>query len=186
MVVYKITNKIDGKSYIGKTIGDVEKRFQRHCRPSSRCPKIRNAIQKYGKVNFDLEIIDIAQNEIELNKKEIYWISYYNTYEEGYNLSFGGDGGTISKKSIEKIRQHRLGSKTSDSVKKKMSEMRKGHRNSNAKRVAVTGPNEFYMEYDCLTYASEDLDIKYSAARAVAQGYNKKTRSGLVFKYLEQ
>lgn len=185
MVIYKITNKIDGKSYIGKTIGDVEKRFKRHCRPSSKCPKIRNAIQKYGKESFIVETIDTAKNESDLNKKEIYWIKHHNTYEEGYNLSFGGDGGTISQQSIEKIRQCRLGSRTSESVKKKMSEMRKGHKNSNSKKVSVTGPCGFYMEYGCLIYASGDLDVKYSTARAVAQGHNKKTRNGLIFKYLE-
>ena len=185
MKIYKITNKINGKSYIGKTVGDVDKRFQRHCRSSSRCPKIKNAIQKYGKDNFTVHVIDIADSQNDLNKKEIYWIEYYNTYVNGYNLSQGGDGGPISQESIEKIRKYRTGTKASLTTKQKMSKQRSGHKNSKAKKVEVIFPDGHIKYYDCLLYAAKDLKIGYSAARAVAQNINKQTRCGLIFRYLE-
>lgn len=98
MYIYKITNKINNKIYIGqvynKTIYD---RFNRHikCASPTSSSKLARAIYKYGSDNFVIEEIDKANSLEELNKKEIYWISYYNStnHNIGYNLTNGGDGG---------------------------------------------------------------------------------------------
>lgn len=185
MYIYKITNNINGKSYIGKAEGSVEARFERHCRKSSGCPKIKNAIQKYGKDNFSVSIVEKCSNKQELSEKEIYWIKKFNTLEEGYNLAYGGEGGKISKESIEKIRKSKIGTKASKETKDKMSKMRKGHGNSKSKKVIVTNENGYEKEFLCLKYACEELNINYSTARGIAQGRHSKTRSGFNFKYLE-
>jgi len=85
-VIFKITNLINSKLYIGKSSNDRASYFG-----SGRA--IKAAINKYGKINFKKEIIDTAETLSELNSKERYWIQYYNSYEPtiGYNRSLGGD-----------------------------------------------------------------------------------------------
>lgn len=55
--IYKVTNKVTGKSYIGQTTKTIAERFQQHCRRDSQCKKLANSIQKYGKGNFTIESI---------------------------------------------------------------------------------------------------------------------------------
>lgn len=92
MIIYKITNKINGKIYIGQTTHSIEKRWKEHCRDNDGC-SIHNAIRKYGKENFTVEQIDVVCDRDELNKKEQYWIKFYDSMnkEKGYNLTSGGD-----------------------------------------------------------------------------------------------
>ena len=105
--IYKITNKINGKSYIGKSV-DIEKRFDKHKKYQSEKNKVLyKAIKKYGIDNFSFEVIDVCNKE-ELDGKEKYYIEKFNTFVSGYNMTIGGDGGdTWSKnknreKSIKK------------------------------------------------------------------------------------
>lgn len=86
-VVFKIINLINSKIYIGKSSNN------RSCYYGSG-RAIKAAIEKYGKDNFKKEILDTASTLIELNEKEKYWISQYQSFNPliGYNRSFGGDG----------------------------------------------------------------------------------------------
>ena len=102
--IYKITNTINGKSYIGQTIQNVKERFYQHC--ATKCSKavsnmaIHRAIKKYGKSNFTVEVIE----EIDfanLNDRERYWIKYYNSYNNGYNSTKGGQDGCKSFKDLD-------------------------------------------------------------------------------------
>ena len=88
MQIYKITNIIDNKIYIGKDTKSDSKYFGSGI-------IINRAIVKYGKENFIKEIIDETDDYFELSKKEIYWIKKYNSTDRqiGYNISSGGDGG---------------------------------------------------------------------------------------------
>ena len=93
--IYKITNKVNNKIYIGKTMTSIEKRFQEHIR-ESRKKRAENrplyrAIRKYGKENFAIELVESCPIEI-LSDREIYWIDYFSSYKEGYNATLGGDG----------------------------------------------------------------------------------------------
>lgn len=94
--IYKITNLLNGKFYIGKTTKTITERFNRHIYDAENKlvkTHLANAIVKYGKDNFDIEIIDTAENINELNQKEIYWICNTDATHLGYNLTSGGDGG---------------------------------------------------------------------------------------------
>ena len=102
--IYKITNTVNGKSYIGQTIQNVKERFYQHC--ATKCSKavsnmaIHRAIKKYGKSNFTVEVIE----EIDfanLNDRERYWIKYYNSYNNGYNSTKGGQDGCKSFKDLD-------------------------------------------------------------------------------------
>lgn len=90
--IYKYTNKINGKSYIGQSI-NIEKRQAQHLYDANYRPEratgIDLAIRKYGIENFDFEILELCNIE-ELDEKEIYWIAFYNTYHDGYNRTKGG------------------------------------------------------------------------------------------------
>lgn len=111
--IYKITNKLNGKAYIGQS-NDIERRFKEHQQKgeSSRIP-LDIAIQKYGKDNFIYEIIEECSLE-ELNQKEQYWIATLNTVKNGYNCSEGGEQQSIgenngrsklTEEDVKKIRQ---------------------------------------------------------------------------------
>jgi len=92
-----------GKCYIGKTIQDVLQRWKAHKRPSSNCPAISNAINKYGWENFTKSVIDWAP-ENELDNLEQYYIKLHNSMApNGYNLTEGGDGGRFSEETRKKV-----------------------------------------------------------------------------------
>lgn len=92
--IYKITNNINGKIYVGQS-NNIQRRFLEHKNrgATSRIP-VDIAIQKYGKENFSFEVIEECTIE-QLNQKEMYWISYFNSVENGYNCSVGGDQQSI-------------------------------------------------------------------------------------------
>lgn len=91
MYIYKITNLINGKCYIGQTTQkSVKRRWNDHKRNVNQTP-IQLAIQKNGQENFSFEVIDNALSIEELNKKEQYWIEHYDCISpKGYNLTSGG------------------------------------------------------------------------------------------------
>ena len=90
--IYKIVNDINDKVYIGKTEFNIEKRFKEHCKDSQKRYENRplyKAMNKYGIEHFSIEKIEECNN---LEEREIYWIKYYNSFENGYNATLGGDG----------------------------------------------------------------------------------------------
>lgn len=92
MQIYKITNLINSKIYIGKDTTDNELYY-------GSGKLIKRSIKKYGIENFKKEIIEECSDYQLLSEREIYWIEYYNSnnLKIGYNISKGGDGGdTIS------------------------------------------------------------------------------------------
>lgn len=126
MFIYKITNKINNKFYIGQTIRPVEQRFQRYINDAINNKldtHFARAIRKYGKENFDVEVIDTSTNQTELTQKEYYWINYYDAtnplfgYNETNDIYKCGGNTYISKTNVEmsvieeKIRQTKIGDK---------------------------------------------------------------------------
>lgn len=103
--IYKITNKINGKCYIGQSI-NIETRWHHHKYFDKKlsCYPLYRAMSKYGKENFKLDIIEECPQK-DLNEREIYYIKYYNSYENGYNQTLGGGGssGCIIKISNEDL-----------------------------------------------------------------------------------
>jgi group I intron endonuclease len=124
MWIYKITNIQNNKVYIGQTIRPVEQRFHRHMTDALNNildTHFARAIRKYGKDSFEVETIDTAQTQDELNQKEQYWIRQYNSVNNGYNetdaISKCG-GNTYQSKTKEemsiiknKLRETKLGAK---------------------------------------------------------------------------
>lgn len=94
MEIYLATNLTNGKQYVGLSTVSMESRRKQHFKKSKgNSPlKFHRAIRKYGKESFDWTVIDTAVTEEELCKKEMYWINKLNTFNNGYNMTLGGDG----------------------------------------------------------------------------------------------
>lgn len=91
-----------GSKYIGQTSFDESKRWKEHSlnayrknRPDYNYP-LSAAIRKYGADNFDCVILeDNIEDAATLHDREMYWISYYNTYKDGLNATYGGEGNKV-------------------------------------------------------------------------------------------
>lgn len=95
MIIYKITNTINGKAYIGQTVQTLQQRMCKHKQRMKNGAKmpLYCAFRKYGLEAFNIEVIDIANSAEELNEKEIFWIEHFNSFHpNGYNLTRGGAG----------------------------------------------------------------------------------------------
>ena len=91
--IYKITNTLNDKVYIGQTIKAVQKRFTQHKNNSNKeyfsQIVLYKAFNKYGIENFICEEIEEVPND-KLDEREKYWIEYYDSYFNGYNSTLGG------------------------------------------------------------------------------------------------
>ena len=124
MFIYKISNTINNKVYIGQTVRPIEERFHRHLNDAMNNvldTHFARAIRLYGPDKFFIELIDTANSQEELTQKERDYIIQYNSLEDGYNetdaISKCG-GNTYKSKTEEemnsikeKIRQTKLGGK---------------------------------------------------------------------------
>ena len=138
MVIYKITNLLNGKFYIGQDIKNDVNYFGSGI-------LIKKAIKKYGKKNFKKEILEFCSTKEELDYKEIFYINELKAIENGYNISIGGTGGPNfvgknhseeTKKRLKEVWEKRkkedgfthnmTGFKHNQEVKEKMSKSRKG------------------------------------------------------------
>ena len=93
--IYCIENLINHKKYIGKTLFSVEARWKKHIWDSHRVNiqhrPLYLALNKYGINAFQVSTIEKCDNNI-INEREKHWISVFDTYNNGYNATLGGDG----------------------------------------------------------------------------------------------
>ena len=128
MIIYKITNLINNKVYIGQTINSLEKRFNRHKNDALNNildTHFARALREYGIDAFQAEVIDIADTQEELSQKEQYWIRHYNSVVFGYNETDAIEkcgGNTYQSKTAEEMTE----------IKKKISESKMGGKNPQA------------------------------------------------------
>ena len=123
MIVYRITNTVNNKIYIGITTKSINIRWKEHCGQGFLLYK---SIKKYGQDNFKVEVVDTATCEQELQAKEVEWISNDNSMSPyGYNLTSGGE--------LNKVH--------CESTRRKMSEAKKGNKNPNFGTKTITKIN---------------------------------------------
>ena len=109
--IYKLTNTINGKSYIGFTSKTPSRRWQTHLEnaQNKRNQYLYNAINKYGWENFTKEVLYSSKDgEHTLHEMEPHFIHEYNTYylnDHGYNMTLGGDGVIGWKPCAESVRK---------------------------------------------------------------------------------
>src|SRR5258708_4779086 len=99
MIVYCLTNKINGKRYVGLTTKSLEQRFTEHVKAALREPKypVQYAIRKHGKEAFYVGVLQTCSSLKELGEAEISWIARLDTQKTGYNIKAGGNGGLPGK-----------------------------------------------------------------------------------------
>jgi group I intron endonuclease len=118
--IYLITNKENGKQYVGKTSYTVGLRWQDHKKNFRRIldnMAIHKAMNKYGPDSFEITQLEECQ-DYELNAREQYWIKQYDTYNNGYNLTLGGDG--APRYDREKIQSMWTNGKTIEDIEKEI------------------------------------------------------------------
>ena len=117
--IYKITNTINVKVYIGKTGKTIEERWSKHLENAEELKRAReanphkniagthlnNAINKYGSNAFIVNQEDVAYSREELNEKERHWVKEYDSMnpDKGYNMTEGGEGGRQSPEVIKRM-----------------------------------------------------------------------------------
>ena len=146
--IYKIKNTVNNLIYIGCTLRELDKRIKEHFYPSNKKDDFHTAINKYGKENFIVDILEQGENDIIVQEREKYYINLYNSEDlnVGYNRTHGGNGTAgykftqevrdkiskagighaVSKEHREKLRQLHLGTHLSKEQKEKISKSRLG------------------------------------------------------------
>jgi group I intron endonuclease len=145
--IYLITNKVNGKRYVGQTSKTIEERFKKHIYDSfngKRQQALHHAIRKYGSENFEIKIVARCNSFEESNHREALCVKLYRTMSpNGYNLMEGGSNSKKSEESKKKMSEaqsgekhwafgkrglecHLTGRKLPESTKRKISEGGKG------------------------------------------------------------
>lgn len=98
--IYKISNLVNGKIYIGYTGQTVEERYREHLTESRRTPRLElhRAIKKHGTQCFEVECVYQSLSKEHILDMETHFIKYYSSHCEdghGYNMNYGGQGGDI-------------------------------------------------------------------------------------------
>ena len=182
VIIYKITNNINGKIYVGQTCRSLEDRMAEHVRHSTIV--VDKAIQKYGADNFTVERIDVACDIDELNQKEQFWIQHYDCMvPNGYNQCVGGDN-TVGFHHRSESRQRMsnkkksqymgegnpfFGKRHSDVSRKKMSDARKGLAHLTDEQV-----RNLRMSHHTVKVRNVETGEVFSSVKEAATAYDLK------------
>jgi len=212
MIIYKVTNKINNKIYIGQTSKQLKERQNSHiwsANNDSSC-HFHKAIRKYGINSFIWEIEDICNSVEELNEKEIFYIKKYETLNKGYNMTLGGSGVSGYKLSNErklaigelsKNRRYKRTNEYKENMSKIMKGKGKGRKNHNRlplsqdykdNMASALGGKLFYVlkdnsvigEFNNQATCAKDLNLDRTLINHCLNG-KRQTHKGYVFKYIE-
>ena len=178
-VIYRVTNQVNGKVYIGQTTVKLSDRWTRHKHPKSGCLRLRNAIAKHGADNFVCEEIQTCAKE-DLDTVETALIAEYDSIRTGYNIMAGGQGTRIwtdemrtalslkmtgRKLSPEHAARNRgvtapfYGRKHTD---ESLALMRQNNRQVNKMEVdQFTLDGTFVKRHESLTLAAKEVSVKH-------------------------
>ena len=173
MVVYKITNLIDGKIYIGQTVRTFNERYNEtgvgvervfNCLKTNyteKCERLRNALIEYGTNNFKVEILCQCKTVDELKEREEYYITLYGSRDcrKGYNNSLNRDN---KRKGINWRLENALCQNTlaTDGEKPKDSDLQFFNGLFKNKR-AITKKEVIELLYTPVIYIVKNRDRKY-------------------------
>ena len=183
MYVYRITNAINGKMYIGMHNGNKTDYMGSGI-------LLKQAYEKYGIENFTKEILQVCNSIEELQEAEIRWIESENAVadEKYYNLAAGGIGGDTGFRETTNMSEVVKKQWAKYTHEEKMERMRKhnssfdrsGSKNSKAKMAIVNG-----KLYDCLKDATKDYpNVPYSSLKEIAQKGQYSKKHGIEARYV--
>lgn len=129
-IIYKLTNTVNNKVYIGQTWNSMPHRFGQHF-TSSNCKKLYSALRKYSKEKFAMEFITVTNTQEIADYLESQFISKFDSINNGYNIRDGGSRGKLSAETKRKISIANTGKKRTDETKLKNSIAHKGKHGPN-------------------------------------------------------
>jgi group I intron endonuclease len=197
MIIYKITNKLNGKLYIGQTVQKLHDRWSDHARPclgkNVNRSAIGSAIRLYGKENFTIEQIDSAETLEQLNTMEITYIKAFNTLApNGYNLELGGESKACHDDTKAKISATLKGRP----IKNRMNGAPKGRPVSAERRAQISAtltgkaqPSKYKtvecsngVTYESVNAAAKALNVNRVTISSLIKS-GKVGRLGFIFKF---
>ena len=187
-IVYKHTNKTNGKVYIGITCQRIHDRWKGG--HGYRSQYFSRAIKKYGWDGFIHEIVAENLSREDACELERILIKSYKSTEPkcGYNQALGGDGGGMynkhhSESAKKKISKARKENGFTEDHKRHISESKQGAKHHLAKKVyQYTKDGEFIREWDYMSLAAKELNINKGNIGSVCNG-DRKTAGGFIWKY---
>jgi group I intron endonuclease len=193
--IYKITNILNNKIYVGQTKNDLEKRWKSHLKTNSNCRYLNSAFKKNGVNNFKFELICISFDE-NLNEIEKYYIKKLNCLvPNGYNLKEGGNSSNHNEETKKKISESLKGRKDiiyakpqlnkplKNETKEKISQSNKGRKQdiqwhiSKCKTVLqLDDNNNIINKYFSAREAARQIGISCSPIILCCQGKRNKAK----------
>ena len=120
--IYMVSCKETSQKYVGLTTATLNQRWTEHkssAKTAGRNTKLSNAIRKYGADSFEISLLENVFDESKLPEREIYWIAFFDTFRNGYNLTSGGEVGKVwSEESRKKVSVANLGMKRDQEFKR--------------------------------------------------------------------
>lgn len=141
-IIYCITNKANGKRYIGQTTRTLQERLKGHFYSKGRngCRLLSAAIAKYGRQSFSAEVLASASSQVELDELEVDQIKRFDTTDRliGYNIAVGGGGGKQAPETIALRVSKTRGKKRTDEFRLMVSNTHKGAKRSEETRARIS------------------------------------------------
>ena len=164
MIIYKVTNLVNGKVYIGQTKHSLDVRKQRHLQQARKGTNTHfyQAIRKYGEDMFIWEIICSAKDKQTLNELETFFINKFDSIKHGYNMVDGGDNNIMDIESVkthhdEVMKSPEIQNKISTTMKKLRAE--KGFSNETRQKISLSLKGRKYTEERRKKCATRSLKV---------------------------
>lgn len=151
MIIYKATNLINGKGYIGLSQQTLDKRREKHYNDAKYgpCYYFQRALRKYKKRDWEWIILDTCNTKEEAGILEQKYIAEYGTFGGGYNLTTGGESGwEIGEETRKKLSESHIGVSNgphSAETKRKIGAAHKGkkveHTAETREKMSMTAKN---------------------------------------------
>ena len=195
-IIYKITNKVNGKIYIGQTTSSFDNRYKGNLQKNTHNIHLKRSIEKYGIENFEIDKeFKTAYSKDELDYLEKYYIIKFDSINNGYNLREGGSNGKFSEESKLKMSENRKGNKCcwygrhhSDETKQLLSKINSGenhpfygkHHSEESKnkiKESTTGKNNHFYGKHHTEYTKKILSEKHKGKIISTETRNKMSES---------
>ena len=163
-IIYVHINKINGKAYVGQTVQTLRNRwFKGHY---STCTHFYNAILKYGWDNFEHKVLECGLNKEELDDREKYWIEYFDSVNNGYNIRLGGSNQALTEEHKKKIQE--------------------SNAKTLGKKVVCVNTGQIYESANAAKRATGAEHIGDCCSGKLQSAGKDKDGNALIWKYLEE